>query len=126
MGLVTNLDKFLHKIPNSSSSSDVSSQNNNNSIMSADISENSSCIPKFDDLKIDPMNMESIDDHMKIASEELFNKNSTEKALEVQMQLCPFSKIPKYLLPLVSSGDEDSSSDEETINNPDKKIQMLD
>merc|ERR1712173_258393 len=109
MGLVTNLDKFLHKIPNSSSSSDVSSQNNNNSIMSADISENSSCIPKFDD--------------MKIASEELFNKNSTEKALEVQMQLCPFSKIPKYLLPLVSS-DDDSSSDEENMKNPDTKIQM--
>jgi len=119
--LVTNLDKFLNTVPNSSSSSDASSQN----AVSRDESMKSM---KFDDLKLDPMNMESIDEHMKIASEEFYTKSCQEKALEIQMQLCPFSKIPSFLLPTVSSDSDDSSESGDTRienMNPDK-IQMLD
>lgn len=86
-------------------------------------------LPKFDDLKIDPMNMESIDEHMKIASEEFYTKSCQEQALEIQMQLCPFSKIPSFLLPTVSSDSDDSSDSGDTRienKNPDKMIQMLD
>lgn len=126
--LITNLDKFLNKVPNSSSSSDASSQNASSS-RDENMMTNNPGLPKFDDLKIDPMNMESIDEHMKIASEEFYTKSCQEQALEIQMQLCPFSKIPSFLLPTVSSDSDDSSDSGDTRienKNPDKMIQMLD
>merc|ERR1712127_490223 len=111
--LITNLDKFLNTVPNSSSSSDASNQNTQSRDESMN-STNNSGLPKFDDLKIDPMNMESIDEHMKVASEEFYNKSCQEQALEIQMQLCPFSKIPSFLLPTVSSDSDDSSDSGDT------------
>merc|ERR1711957_803658 len=126
--LVTNLDKFLNTVPNSSSSSDASSQNASGSRDESMNTTNNPELPKFDDLKLDPMNMESIDEHMKAASEEFYTKSCQEQALEIQMQLCPFSKIPSFLLPTVSSDSDDSSESGDTRienMNPDK-IQMLD
>jgi len=128
--LLTNVSSFLDNVPGSSNASGVSAS----STMTGDSgfgTASSSALKK-------PENFQEIENSWKLATRELACSDSDEsdneesqenekeqsdimkaaeaikrRNIEIQMALCPFSKIPKALLPNVSdSSDDDSSEDD--------------
>lgn len=109
--LLSSVDDFLGQIPTSSASSAVTA---------------STTSPKRPE--IDPASMESIEESWKVATEELWTpETAAEKAIEIQMQLCPFQNIPKCLLP-INDDSSDSDSDEamkSSNKNPDASVNKI-
>lgn len=109
--LLSSVDDFLGQIPTSSASSAVTA---------------STASPKRPE--IDPTSMESIEESWKVATEELWTpETAAERAIEIQMQLCPFQSIPKCLLPM-NNDSSDSDSDEamnSSSKNPDASVNKI-
>ena len=54
----------------------------------------------------------------------VIRKAAQTRNIEFQMSICPFAQIPKALLPVVS--DEDSSSEDSSVEMSQRKIQVID